>query len=95
MIVCHCNVITDKQLLDTLADEPVSMPRSPVQAIRCLGCAPDCGRCVATIRKLLADARESTCVVGCPSCPGAREAAANDGDRVLARHESGDFLKSA
>ena len=31
MIVCQCNVITDRQILATLANEPFWMPRSPIE----------------------------------------------------------------
>ncbi len=69
MIVCSCNVLTDTQILATLADEAAFGPRSPAQAYRCLGCAPQCGRCLTTVRKLLAEARAASCAVGCAVCP--------------------------
>ena len=66
MIVCSCNVLSDSQILATLQSEDVSAgPRSPVQAYGCLGCAPRCGRCLATVRALLANARRADCNVGC------------------------------
>ena len=71
MIVCSCNALSDRQILATLQSEDAAMPRSPVQAYRCLGCAPRCGRCLTTVRALLANARGSTCEVGCAICPGA------------------------
>jgi bacterioferritin-associated ferredoxin len=77
MIVCHCNVLTHAQVLETLKDEPAQSPRSPVQAYRCLGCSPDCGRCIPTVREILREARAvagaalSACHVGCPTCPNA------------------------
>jgi bacterioferritin-associated ferredoxin len=77
MIVCHCNVLTDKQFLQTLEGEALHMPHSPVQAMRCLGCAPNCGRCVPTVRELFKQAR-ANCAVGCPSCPASATAVAND-----------------
>jgi bacterioferritin-associated ferredoxin len=71
MIVCHCNVLTDTQILATLADEPLSMPRSPAQVYKCLGCAPNCGRCLPAVRALLQEARgNNACAVGCATCPG-------------------------
>jgi bacterioferritin-associated ferredoxin len=74
MIVCSCNVLSDSQILATLASEEAARPRSPVQAYGCLGCAPRCGRCLTTIRALLAHARGANCNVGCASCPGAEHA---------------------
>lgn len=68
MIVCSCNVLSDAQILATLASEPRHAPRSPVQAYRCLGCTPNCGRCLTTVRRLLVEAR-SGCSVGCAECP--------------------------
>jgi bacterioferritin-associated ferredoxin len=70
MIVCSCNVLSDKQILETLASEDSARPRSPVQAYGCLGCAPQCGRCLVTVRALLAEARGANCSVGCAVCPG-------------------------
>jgi len=75
VIVCSCNVLTEAQILATLDSEPLHAPRSPAQAYRCLGCAPDCGRCLVTVRRLLAEARSNACTVGCAICPGHAEAA--------------------
>ncbi|MDJ1157930.1 (2Fe-2S)-binding protein [Chelatococcus sp. SYSU_G07232] len=71
MIVCSCNVLSDRQILSTLDSEEAGKPRSPAQAYRCLGCSPDCGRCLVTVRRLLADARGAACDLGCPICPSA------------------------
>jgi bacterioferritin-associated ferredoxin len=70
MIVCSCNVLSHTQILATLQSEDVKSPRSPVQAYGCLGCAPQCGRCLATVRALLAHARGADCQIGCAACPG-------------------------
>ena len=79
MIVCHCNVLSDKQILATLADEPLSMLRSPVQVYKCLRCAPNCGRCLTAVRALLQEARISNaCAVGCATCPGEHLHVANE-----------------
>jgi bacterioferritin-associated ferredoxin len=78
LIVCHCNVLTDRQILATLTDESVSAPRTPAQAYRCLGCKPDCGRCLQTVRALLAEARAASCSASCPACPANHEQVAND-----------------
>jgi bacterioferritin-associated ferredoxin len=71
MIVCSCNVLTDKQVLATLESEKADRPRSPGQVYRCLGCKPSCGRCLIRVRQLLEDARHSECEVGCATCPAA------------------------
>ncbi len=57
MIVCSCRVLTDKDFVSTLDSEPLGCPRSAAEAYRCLGCGPECGRCLITIRRILADAR--------------------------------------
>lgn len=69
MIVCSCNVLSEAQILATL-DSETGAPRSPAQAYRCLGCAPNCGRCLVTVRKLLTEGRAKVCQVGCATCPG-------------------------
>ncbi|MBV8471770.1 MAG: (2Fe-2S)-binding protein [Hyphomicrobiales bacterium] len=69
MIVCSCNVLSDKEILATLKDGGTARPPSPAQAYRCLGCAPRCGRCIATVRALLAEAHIANCQVGCETCP--------------------------
>jgi len=70
LIVCSCNVLSDTQILATLRTQEAGRPCSPARAYRCLGCAPRCGRCVATIRALLLEAHLANCEVGCPTCPG-------------------------
>lgn len=77
MIVCSCNVLTAAQILATLEDEHQTGPRSPAQAYRCLGCAPQCGRCLQTVRALLSEARAQSCAVGCPACPAHEHPPAN------------------
>jgi bacterioferritin-associated ferredoxin len=78
MIVCHCNVLTKAAILAAIGENPLSMPESPVQVHRCLGCAPRCGRCLSTVRDLLAEAKISTVAVGCGSCPVGAACAHND-----------------
>jgi len=82
MIVCHCNVLTDSDILSTLSHE--SRPRTAVQAYRCLGCAPDCGRCMIAVRRMLAEAQASGCNVGCATCPGAADDAPAPVIRLIA-----------
>lgn len=57
MIVCSCRVLTDQDFASTIETEAPDCPRSAVDAYRCLGCGPECGRCLATVRRILADAR--------------------------------------
>ncbi len=74
MIICSCNVLSEAQVLEILQRPPEDRPRSAGQAYRCLGCAPRCGRCLETVRALVAKAQTEAplenCHVGCPSCPG-------------------------
>jgi bacterioferritin-associated ferredoxin len=52
MIVCSCNVLSDRQISDALVRAPGSV-RTVGQIYRCLGCRPRCGSCVRTMRALL------------------------------------------
>jgi bacterioferritin-associated ferredoxin len=67
VIVCSCNVLSDKQILATL--QLGAGPQAASQVYRCLGCAPRCGRCLETVRALLAQAHLDNCKVGCAACP--------------------------
>jgi bacterioferritin-associated ferredoxin len=60
MIVCSCNVLSDTQIRAAVAD---ATPRSAAQVYGCLGCSPQCGRCVRTIRRLM-DETLGTCPAG-------------------------------
>jgi bacterioferritin-associated ferredoxin len=62
MIVCSCNVLSDSQIRTAVAD---ATPRSPAQVYGCLGCSPQCGRCIRTIRRLMDETLGS-----CPSSGG-------------------------
>jgi len=70
VIICSCNVLTEAQVLETLKLGHDSRPKSVAQTYRCLGCAPRCGRCLETVRKLVAKAHLDHCHVGCAECPG-------------------------
>jgi bacterioferritin-associated ferredoxin len=74
MIVCSCRVFTDKDFATTLASEAPGCPRSALEAYRCLGCGPECGRCLKTVRRLLEDARAAGACEGCPVDCALREA---------------------
>jgi len=78
MSVCHCNVLTKAAILDVIRDNPLSMPNSPVQVHKCMGCAPQCGRCLVTVREILREARITTVAVGCATCPTGAVCAGND-----------------
>lgn len=84
MIICSCNVLTEAQVLETLKLGHESRPRSAAQTYRCLGCAPRCGRCLETVRKLVAQAHLDNCHVGCAECP-AHEAHGHTGEAAPPR----------
>ncbi|HEV2560169.1 MAG TPA: (2Fe-2S)-binding protein [Microvirga sp.] len=70
MIICSCNVLSDRQVKACLGPGP-GCPRTPAEVYRCLGCSPNCGRCASTIRSImneaLAAAGATPCGRGC--CP--------------------------
>lgn len=76
MIICSCNVLTDAEVRAALAGP--ACPRTPGAVYKCLGCNPNCGRCIATVKTIINEARaevlpsESRCGAGCE----AQEAAA-------------------
>ena len=52
MIICSCNVLSDRDVHQAIAgagDESLSAKT----VHRCLGCQLKCGRCVASIRRIL------------------------------------------
>jgi bacterioferritin-associated ferredoxin len=69
VIICSCNVLTEAQVLETLKLGAGLRPKSAAQTYRCLGCAPRCGRCLETVRALVAKAHLDDCNVGCAVCP--------------------------
>jgi len=54
MIVCSCNVLSDKDV--RTACTAGAKPRSPGQVYGCLGCSAQCGRCARTIRRIMDEA---------------------------------------
>jgi bacterioferritin-associated ferredoxin len=54
MIVCSCNVLSDQDVRSAVEAERTL---STSQVYGCLGCSPQCGRCVWTIRRLMDEAR--------------------------------------
>lgn len=57
MIVCSCNVLTDHDVRSAISGAD-DLPRTAHQVYGCLGCRVECGRCVATIRKIMDTAQE-------------------------------------
>ncbi|MBB3769706.1 bacterioferritin-associated ferredoxin [Angulomicrobium tetraedrale] len=68
MIVCSCNVLSDRQIRDALTDAE-SPARTAGQVYRCLGCSAQCGRCARTIRKLIDDVNAANCGGCARECP--------------------------
>ena len=66
MIVCSCNVLSDTQVRDTVN---AASARTAGQVYRCLGCSPQCGRCVRTIRAIMDDALGQACTICATPCP--------------------------
>jgi bacterioferritin-associated ferredoxin len=78
MIVCSCNVLSDKDV--RTACQADARPRTTGQVYGCLGCSAQCGRCARTIRKIMdealdgaaqatAQACSNTACGGCPAHP--------------------------
>jgi bacterioferritin-associated ferredoxin len=73
VIICSCNGLTEAQVRATLDRGPDQAPRSAGRVYGCLGCKPNCGRCLITIQRIL------EAEVSCAVCPG-RLAANNDAE---------------
>jgi bacterioferritin-associated ferredoxin len=57
MIVCSCNVLSDKDVRATLNGPAATpRPRKTSQVYGCLGCSAQCGRCARTIRRIMNEA---------------------------------------
>jgi bacterioferritin-associated ferredoxin len=85
MIVCSCNVLSDKQI-GAAIDDAGARPQTPGQVYRCLGCSPQCGRCARTIKAMLADIRGLDAPTGggaCGACPAACPAVTHGVGQVL------------
>lgn len=68
MIVCSCNVISEKAIREVCSAS--DGPRTTGQVYRCLGCSPQCGRCARTVRAIMRDCG-AACADACDSCPAA------------------------
>lgn len=54
MIVCSCNVLSDSNIRSALDPSKGQLcPQTPGAVYKCLGCSPNCGRCFATVRKII------------------------------------------
>jgi bacterioferritin-associated ferredoxin len=69
MIVCSCNVLSDRDVRSAIVAD---RPRSAVRVYGCLGCSPQCGRCVSTIKRIMDEALGAG---ACSCCPGGRHLA--------------------
>jgi bacterioferritin-associated ferredoxin len=52
MIVCSCNVFSDRDVRSAIDTAP-ARPATANQVYGCLGCSPQCGRCARTIRRIM------------------------------------------
>jgi bacterioferritin-associated ferredoxin len=53
VIVCSCNVLSDTSIRASIQSD--SAARTLGAVYRCLGCRPNCGRCFATVQKLISE----------------------------------------
>jgi bacterioferritin-associated ferredoxin len=53
MIVCSCNVLSDRDVQSAVG---AAAARRAAQVYSSLGCRPQCGHCVRTIRNVISDA---------------------------------------
>ena len=65
MIVCSCNVFSDRDVRSALDSAP-ARPATANQVYGCLGCSPQCGRCARTIRRIMDEALTTASAQGCP-----------------------------
>jgi bacterioferritin-associated ferredoxin len=82
MIVCSCNVLTEKRIRATaeaLAAEDSSRPITPGRLFRALGARPQCGTCFSVIRTIVADAGLT---FTCPEPLASVAEAAEDSDEM-------------
>jgi bacterioferritin-associated ferredoxin len=69
MIVCSCNVFSDRDVRSAI-DSASARPATANQVYGCLGCSPQCGRCARTIRRIMDEAlttasSEQACAAAC------------------------------
>ena len=79
MIVCSCNVLSDQDVRDAVADSSDAV-RHAKQVYGCLGCSAECGRCARTIKTIIDEAL-GPCAKACDAgCPHSQVAANEDGE---------------
>ena len=61
MIICSCNVISDRAIRDIVTTADVAFG-SPAQVYDCLGCAVRCGLCSRSVKSIL-DERQADVAV--------------------------------
>jgi len=66
MIVCSCNVLSDRDVRATLSGSDTA-PRTTSEVYTCLGCSAQCGRCARTIRRIM---NEALATAGSGCCGG-------------------------
>ena len=69
MIICSCNVLTDRDIRSAVEAERT---RSITEVYGCLGRSPQCGRCARTIRRIMDEALGNA-----PAAPCSRRARAS------------------
>ena len=72
MIVCSCNVLSDHDVRTAVTAQGGSRPTTG-EVYGCLGCSPQCGRCVRTIKRIMDEAL----AVACRDCSAARATCAH------------------
>jgi bacterioferritin-associated ferredoxin len=65
MIVCSCNVLTDRDVRSAVVAERT---RSTSRVYGCLGCSAQCGRCARTIRRLMDETLGIARAASCNGC---------------------------
>jgi len=65
MIVCSCNVLSDRDVRSAVEAERT---RSVSQVYGCLGCSAQCGRCARTIRRIMDEALGTARTAPCNGC---------------------------
>jgi len=65
MIVCSCNVLTDRDVRSAVT---AGRRRSTSQVYGRLGCSPKCGRCALTIRHMMDEALGTARAASCRGC---------------------------
>jgi len=60
MIVCSCNVFSDRDVRSAIDSAP-ARPATANQVYGCLGCSPQCGRCARTIRRIMDECGATCC----------------------------------